>query len=557
MADADYDVVFVGGGQKAMVAAMYLTKYGGMKVCLFEERNELGTGWSSEEPAGGYVGNTCSAGHVGWYQGPVYRDFPEFEDYGARYAYTSSPTGQVFDDQSCILQYTAYPDVDPTQEKTAALFAQHSEKDAETWLKLWDKASTYWLPAMMEWAHNPAKSVYEMDAMDKLCMATPEAGIDPHWLMMTTAQIFSAIFEHPKIQLYGHRCCQSWGFSADDQAMGWAALLSQMTWVPYACYAVGGTHALTHAAFRIIAENGGVAKTNSKVDKILLEDNKAKGIRLADGTEISAKYVVTSVDPFQLIYNLIGAEHVDDVISRKLKALAKDWTCIMWYSWALTERPVFTCEETVPDAGYCMGLGFGGEASKGNVEAFINESAERRAKIWPKSINGLYMYQGYQPGSNCYTDQCMAPPDAAEKNFRLQTEQFVLPAWCYSDEEWKAIEKKHADDMIKEISKYAPNMSWDIVNGYVPVTPHFTSGFARNFGAAGNQHVIENFPSQAGKFRPIPELAGHRIPGIEGVYCTGTAWHTFGFANCAQGYNVYKVMADDLDLKKPWEIYAY
>ena len=41
--------------------------------------------------------------------------------------------------------------------------------------------------------------------------------------------------------------------------------------------------------------------------------------------------------------------------------------------------------------------------------------------------------------------------------------------------------------MIQEISKYAPNVSWDIVNGYVPVTPHFTSGFARNYGAAGNQ----------------------------------------------------------------------
>ncbi len=66
-------------------------------------------------------------------------------------------------------------------------------------------------------------------------------------------------------------------------------------------------------------------------------------------------------------------------------------------------------------------------------------------KIWPKSLNGLYMYQGYQPGLNCSFDQCMAPPDDPEKNFRLQTEQFVLPAWKYSDDEWKAIEKKHTD----------------------------------------------------------------------------------------------------------------
>jgi phytoene dehydrogenase-like protein len=39
MADKEYDVVFVGGGQKAIVAAMYLTKYGHLKVGLFEERH--------------------------------------------------------------------------------------------------------------------------------------------------------------------------------------------------------------------------------------------------------------------------------------------------------------------------------------------------------------------------------------------------------------------------------------------------------------------------------------------------------------------------------------
>ena len=149
MPDKSYDVVFVGGGQKAIVAAMYLAKYDGLKVCLFEERHELGTGWSSEEPASGYVGNTCSAGHIGWYQGPLYRDFPEFEDYGARYAYTTSATGTIFDDQSCILQYSAFPDVDPDQTKTADLFSQYSQKDADTGLKLWDKGAKYWLPAMM------------------------------------------------------------------------------------------------------------------------------------------------------------------------------------------------------------------------------------------------------------------------------------------------------------------------------------------------------------------------------------------------------------------------
>ena len=60
MPDQTFDVVIVGGGNKALVLAMYLTKYGKMKVGIFEERHELGGGWSCEEPSPGFIANTCS-----------------------------------------------------------------------------------------------------------------------------------------------------------------------------------------------------------------------------------------------------------------------------------------------------------------------------------------------------------------------------------------------------------------------------------------------------------------------------------------------------------------
>ena len=45
MADKSFDVVIVGGGNKALIAAMYLTKDGKLRVGIFEERDELGGGW--------------------------------------------------------------------------------------------------------------------------------------------------------------------------------------------------------------------------------------------------------------------------------------------------------------------------------------------------------------------------------------------------------------------------------------------------------------------------------------------------------------------------------
>ena len=226
MSDKSYDVVITGGGQKGIVLAMYLTKYGGLSVGLFEE------------PSPGFVGNTCSNSHQYWYQTALYWDFPEFKDYGARYAHTSTIVGTAFDDDTCFLQFSAFPDVDPGQERTAELISRFSRKDAETYLWLWNKSINYWLPNMLEWMNNPAKPVREPDAMDRLIM-NPDSGIDPHWLLMNPVQLFTSLFEDPHVQVGFFRTIQSWGIAADEPGAGWPALLAQFAWNPFHVYAVG------------------------------------------------------------------------------------------------------------------------------------------------------------------------------------------------------------------------------------------------------------------------------------------------------------------------------
>jgi len=48
MADKTFDAVIIGAGNKALILAMYLAKYGGMHVGLFEKRHEAGGGWTSD-----------------------------------------------------------------------------------------------------------------------------------------------------------------------------------------------------------------------------------------------------------------------------------------------------------------------------------------------------------------------------------------------------------------------------------------------------------------------------------------------------------------------------
>ncbi len=54
------------------------------------------------------------------------------------------------------------------------------------------------------------------------------------------------------------------------------------------------------------------------VDRILLEDGKAIGVRLADGTEIRSRYVISNADPEVTFGKLIGREHLSTRLRRKV-----------------------------------------------------------------------------------------------------------------------------------------------------------------------------------------------------------------------------------------------
>ena len=143
------------------------------------------------------------------------------------------------------------------------------------------------------------------------------------------------------------------------------------------------------------------------------------------------------------------------------------------------------------------------------------------------------------------------PNQAPDGKHALGSEEFVLPANCLTEEEWREFKRKHAEDTIREWQIFAPNMTWDNVIGYLPLTPLDCTNCA-NYGPQGNWAVIDHIPSQMGRNRPVPELARYRTP-IKNLYATGAAWHYAGGAFACSGYNCYKIIAEDFKLEKPWE----
>ena len=85
-----------------------------------------------------------------------------------------------------------------------------------------------------------------------------------------------------------------------------------------AWYPKGGGSALPKAMTRALTRAGGVFKLETRVDKILIENKRAIGVKLADGTEIRAKNVVSNADPAITYGRLIGEEHLGGGLKKKL-----------------------------------------------------------------------------------------------------------------------------------------------------------------------------------------------------------------------------------------------
>lgn len=84
-------------------------------------------------------------------------------------------------------------------------------------------------------------------------------------------------------------------------------------------YAMGGTGSIVNGLVKLINEQGGEVHLESEIDEILVENGKAKGIRLKDGQIHNADIVVSNADVAFTYKNLIDKKHRKKYTDRKIE----------------------------------------------------------------------------------------------------------------------------------------------------------------------------------------------------------------------------------------------
>lgn len=85
-----------------------------------------------------------------------------------------------------------------------------------------------------------------------------------------------------------------------------------------ACYPRGGGHAIPDALAKGIRRHGGELVLGAEVESILVESGRAQGIRLTDGQEVRAEWVVSNADPGVTWGRLVAPEHQGARLRRRI-----------------------------------------------------------------------------------------------------------------------------------------------------------------------------------------------------------------------------------------------
>ena len=545
MADATFDAVIVGGGNKALFLALYLGKYAGMSVGIFERRHEIGGCLATEETsAPGFRGNTHANIILPWYFAPLYRDFPEFWDYGGQVDQYTVSDGAIFSkNQNCLAIYSEKHD--PTQERTAREIARFSERDAEKWLKLWKMWQTDdMMRVQYDMLYNPAEYRMAPEILNRQMALYPrliEADFEPDGLVLTASHMRAArdTWESQAMQYCVVRFALSGAYDVNDPGVGVTTMGIAGT-MPTLGFAKGGTHQIAHAAHQILVQNGCRFFTHAEVNNVIIENGTATGIRLTDGSQVRArKLVVSTLNPHQLCFDLIGREYLDRKLVRRVEQLENAFGCLMWYSFAIHQAPKYQAAAFNPDINETFWLALAEDADPVHVS---RECYYARMGRFPP-------LEDYSPTVWCHSlvDPAYAPPG----KHVAQNEQLGPAASLHTEAEWLEIKKQYAEDLMSIWQKHAPNMTWDNVIGVDTNSPYDNLRM-KNLAPNGSIGVLDRIAYQVDGNRPTPELANHRTP-IKNLYATGSAWHVGANCGATESYNCYKIIARDMGLGKPWE----
>jgi len=503
-----YDVVFVGSGINSLAGAALLAK-GGKRVLVLERENRLGGAiWTEEITEPGFVHEVMASWHPLFAGSAAYAELADdLHRLGLEYLNTELPTGWLGADGSAAFLTTSH-------ERNVEELERLAPGDGEAWSRvvqgfmlnadlsfgvltteLWSRSgSGLGLKAyrrlgrrgLVEFTGNVL--VTARDWLDETFASPATHGLFAPWVLHTGLGPDAALS----------------GFMT--QVIAVAIELGGMP-VPR-----GGGVKLVEALAGIVRENGGALETGQDVERVVVENGRATGVRVAGAGVVPTGCVVANVTPTQLYGRLLDASDVPAAAAEGGRRF-RYGRAEMQIHFALSEPPRFDGDERLGRTAIVhLTPGLDG------VSRAVNE-ADRG--LLPAEATIVL-------GQPLAVDPSRAPEGTSILWIQLQE----LPRTPRGDAAgeidvgdgtWtEELRERYADRIQARIARHAPNLESSILRRVV-LSPadieranvNLAGGDIYSGSCALDQNLI---------WRPRPSLPGHRT-SVEGLYHIGASTH--------------------------------
>ena len=276
----------------------------------------------------------------------------------------------------------------------------------------------------------------------------------------------------------------------------------------------GGTGAISNAIASAAREAGAEIRTNVSVAEIRSSNGTAVGVTLANGDELDASLVLSSVDPRLTFLKLLDprdlpTEFADDVRRFKFRGSSGK------VNLALDALPNFT---SLPGPGPHL---------RGAIS--ISPSVDHMERAYDQAKYGAFSTRPYiDMVIPTLTDPSVAPPGKHILSCFVQYAPYALASGTW-DEQREAF----GDAVIDTLAEFAPNIR-DIILHRQVLTP---LDLEREFGLSeGNIFQGELTLEQLFFLRPAPGWAQYTTP-IRNLWMCGSGAHPGGGIMGAPGRN--------------------
>jgi phytoene dehydrogenase-like protein len=520
---SEYDIVIAGGGHNGLACGALLAKYG-LKVLVAERNDYVGGGVVTREVTlPGFKHDLYGSSHVWIHLNPTFADelMPHLDAFGLRYIWSDDHiTGHpnAADGQGIIV----YRDVD----KTCDTIAEYSKKDARRYKAIYDEFGEIKDGVIKGMFSPPAPPSYMYQAMENSA-----EGLKRLRDYQLSSRAFTLEnFENPHVRAF----ILGWATAPQtlpDQLGTAAGFYVMIPSIHYYGQSIpeGGSGMLAVALQGYLESLGGTVMTGATVDEFLVRGGECIGIRLADGTEITAKRaVVTSLDPQQTFLRCMQADHLEPDFRDMVKNFAWGNVTIARVHYALTEAPEFRNGDEMSRTPF--------QRIFGTVEDIDQQYLEIAAGTAPTNP---FLWTA------CWTT--MDPTRAPDGKHTLICDTFV-PVELADGTDWDSLGPQYVDDvLLAQLQRYTSNMERDNILGqYVETGPSLARAnwsFVNGVTNGGERTL-----AQMGPYRPFPGYAEYRSP-VKRLYMAGPSCHPGG-GICAMGTNTANVLLEDLGLKE-------